>query len=95
MGYRIVYGPPIRSRERKPAAGVRIRNLIAVFLFLFAVIVRLCWPEGAGMLREYLLPGDLSSVEEAYTVLLDQLRNGEELREAALVFCRSILYEAP
>lgn len=94
MGYRIVYGPPIRSRERKPKTGVRIRILTAVFIFLFAVTVRLCWAEGAGVLREYLIPGDLSAVEEAYTVMLDQLRNGGELREAALVFCRTILYES-
>ena len=94
MGYKIVYGPSIRSHDRADAAGGRIRSLIAVFLFCFAVTVRLCWPEGAEILREYLIPGDLSAVEEAYTVMLEQLRNGGQLREAALVFCRTILYEA-
>lgn len=93
MGYRIDYGSVELNRKRKAGNGIRIRNMIAISLFAFAVFVRLFWPNGSDILREYLLPGDLSVAEEAFSDFMNQLHNGEELREAALVFCRTILYE--
>ena len=93
MGYRIVYGPVLHKQINRNKSPGRIRYLTAFSFFILAVTVRLLWPEATEILREYLLPGDLSLAEEAFSALLYQIRNGEGLRDAALVFCRTILYE--
>ena len=92
MAYRIVYGTdPIVQKHNTGTA--RIRILIALNFLIFAMVVRLLWPEGRELLVMQFLPGDPTMTEIAFSNLLDSLRQGSGMAESLTVFCREILYE--
>ena len=90
MGYRIVYGPMKKARgvERRYS---RLAALTGLFLVLFAAAVCCFWPEGAAVLRDWLLPGDPAVTAAAMEELSDSLRTGEDLFHALRTFCIRIL----
>ena len=91
MSYRIVYGPERKAVKEREPSSLRFRSLIAGFLLLFAVIVKLLWPEGTAVLRQMILPTDLSATEQAFQCMMEDLRSGENLGDAITVFCRQII----
>lgn len=94
MGYRIVYGEPIESAFRRTCSNGRLRTMIAALFLLFSLVVRLTWQDGAEIMREYLLPGDLTVTELAFSEMISDLQNGDPVADAVTVFCRTILNEA-
>ena len=88
MGYRIVYGedPFVERKERKS----HLRAMTAAFLLAFVVLVRCCWPQGAALLRQTLLPGD----DEAFRQMTADIQAGEPVGDAVTAFCRSIVEDA-
>ncbi len=91
MSYRIVYGPEIQPEKKQGSSTTRLRTMIAAFLLLCAVTVKLLWPEGTQVLREILIPTDLTLTEQAFQSMMDDLRSGEDLGDAITVFCKQII----
>ena len=87
MGYRIVYGkdPPV-SRGR---SSLRLRVMTAGCMLLFAMVVRLAWPAGRGVLGQVLLPREETAA--AFSEMVDQVAGGETLGAAVTAFCRSVV----
>lgn len=91
MGYRIVYGEePVRWQNRKLRAG-RVAACTAVCLMLFGTLTVKFWPEGAEVLQEALLPGDAAVTRQALENMADNLKAGEAIGDAVVVFCREIV----
>lgn len=92
MSYRVIYGAEqvIQKHKKKSA---RFRILIALSILIFAWTVRLLWPEGREMLAMYLLPGEPTLTEAAFSNLLENLRHGFGMADSLTVFCREVLYE--
>lgn len=91
MSYRIVYGQMPRCTGKKRIWGLRFRIWTAVFFLMFVLVVRLYWPEGRGLLRTFLLPGEPSVTEAAYWSLVANLRQGFPAGEALSAFCQQII----
>ena len=92
VAYRIIYGPePVMDKRVK--SSVRIRIWIALSFLALAWLVRMFWPDGRNLMVMYLLPGDPSRTEAAFSMLLDSLRQGFGIVDSLTVFCRHILYE--
>lgn len=94
MGYRIVYGPTENGHREAARGSTRLRTMVAVILVLFSLTVRLTWQEGTDILREYLLPGEQTLTQEAFSGLVVDLRKGEHLKDALTVFCETIFNES-
>lgn len=94
MGYRIVYGPMPKTVEAGRRCSYRLYWLTALFLMLLVLLVKLYWPEGVQVLRSCLLPGEMTSTEQAVNGLISDLQGGESFGDAVTVFCRQILENA-
>ena len=92
MGYRIVYGGPTPEIKTKTTA-VRLRTMMAAAFLVFCMAVRLFWPEGTTLLQSVFLPSDLTATEEAFSVLLEEIRQGQPVNESITAFCHKILDE--
>lgn len=68
--------------------------MVAVSFLVFSIIVRLIWPEGTSMLQSCFLPNECSVTEEAFSVLITDIKNGTTLEDAVWAFCSSIIDEA-
>ena len=90
MSYKIVYGPEITAQQQR-TTDTRFRTMVAGFLLLFALTVKVLWPEGTQVLREMLIPTDLNATEQAFQSMMEDLRMGEDLGDAITVFCRQII----
>lgn len=91
MSYRIEYGPAIPPQYVKKPKLLRLRVTTAVFLLLFALLVRQFFPAGTEKLRQFLLPGTSSVTQEALDSLMGDLRNGESFGDAFTAFCTYII----
>lgn len=94
MGYRIVYGPEVRLVSGRTGSTARLRTMIAGAFLLFSILVRLTWQEGAEAMQKLFLPGDLTVTEQAFSEMVTDLRDGETVKDAVVVFCQRILDEA-
>lgn len=88
MGYRIIYGeePFEKSGEGKS----RLRVLTAVWLLVFVLLVRLCWPQGTKVLQQTLVP----RADSAYMQMQSDIQAGEPIADAVTAFCQRIVEEA-
>ena len=91
MGYRIEYPGREPVAPQYSRTGVRLRSMVAAAIFVFAVTVRLLWPEGPDALRQMFLPGALTVTEQAFSQLMTDLREGDSLEYAVDVFCRRVV----
>ena len=87
MSYRVEYGPPIPPQYAKRPAYLRVQTMTALFLLLFAILVRQFFPTGVTYLQQLLLPGVPSVTQEALDTMMEDLRNGEHLDDAFTAFC--------
>ena len=90
MSYRIDYGPvkKVRGVEKRTS---RVAALTGMLLLLFVITVCAFWPEGAAVLRDWILPGDPAVTAAAMEELTDSLRTGEKLSGSLRTFCIRIL----
>lgn len=88
MGYRIVYGED--PFKELPVRKSRLRLMTAGFALAFVVLVRCCWPQGADLLRQALIPRESAAFQQ----LTEEIRAGEPVGDAVTAFCRSIVEEA-
>lgn len=94
MGYRIEYDSGSRKWQAERFRWGRMWAMAAVCLLLFLVLTNLFWPQGAGMLRRLLIPGDPEVTAQAFAQMVDGLRAGEDASECVTAFCREILENA-
>lgn len=92
MGYRIDY-QPIPKIRRAEIRRTRRAAFTAVCFILFLLLVSSCWPEGAQMLRSWLLPGDGSVAVAAMEELSRDLKAGQSFPGAWEVFLQRVLPE--
>ena len=91
MAYRIVYGEEPEFGKRK---SIRMRVVAAytfVCLVLWGLLTVKFWPEGREVLEEFLLPGDPAVTRQALSHMAENLRSGEAIGDAVVVFCREIV----
>lgn len=85
MGYRIVYGAdPVVRR-----GSFRLRVMMAGWMLLFAVLVRLAWPAGREVLAQVLLPR--AETAAAFSEMVAAVNSGEALGEAMTAFCTAVV----
>lgn len=93
MAYRIVYGPEIKAPKQTRRTSVRIPAFTAAFLLAFVLLVRQFWPAGTEILKQYLLPGEPTVTEQAFSAMVENIRAGEGIGEAFAVFCEEIIHD--
>ena len=92
MGYRIVYGDDQPKQEQK--SGFSFRAMVATCLLLFALAVRLWWPEGRMVMERFLMPGEVNDMQTAVSAVITDIRNGKSFSEAVVTFCRENILDA-
>ncbi len=92
MGYRIVYGD--EQPKRKQADGFGFRAMVAACLLLFALSVRLWWPEGRSLMERFVLPAEVNDMQTSFSAAVEDIRNGESFPEAVAAFYREIIIDA-
>ena len=94
MAYRIEYenGDKYPSAAPERTSGVAVRA--AGFFLLFLLLTQLFWPAGAEKLRQILMPWDAETTAEAFSVMVSDLRQGDDISEAVTAFCREIMMDA-
>ena len=91
MAYRIVYSDgSVRQGKRKLRPGA-VLGYTAVCLALWGVLTVKFWPEGREALAQMLLPGDPAVTRQALVHMAANLRSGEAIGDAIMVFCREIV----
>ena len=91
MSYRIIYGEEPKKLKSNGIRLGRIAAYTALCFALFAVLTVTFWPEGKSVLQEALLPGDASVTAQALENMMENLRSGEALGDAVVVFCQEIM----
>lgn len=91
MSYRIVYGPMPRAEKPQDWSLLRIQIWSAVFMLLFALLVRQLWPEGVDILKSVLIPQEPTVTEQAVSDMVVDLQTGIPLEDALTAFCRQII----
>lgn len=91
MGYRIEYGQPSDKKYPMPSRCSRLPWMVCGALLLFSLLTNLYWPEGREALRNLLIPGDPDVTTEAFAVMIEEVRTGEDFGDAVTSFCREIL----
>ena len=92
MGYRIVYGDDQPKQEQK--SGLSFRAVVAACLLLFALTVRLWWPEGRLVMERFLMPGEVNDIQAAVFAVVTDIRNGKSFSEVVVTFCRENILDA-
>ena len=92
MSYQISYGAikGVRSQAAKP-----LRLYIGMAVFAAVVFAMLCFPSQMREFRRNALPIFEPEVTHAFSQMLQTIRSGTSVREAATAFCREILIESP
>ena len=91
MSYRIEYGTDVPHRFQPKSVKRYVRILTALSILLFALAVGKFWPEGRLVLQQYVLPGELSVTEQAFSDMISQLSTGENLEDVVVVFCQRVI----
>ena len=94
MAYRIRY---ISFGEEKKAEGRRnwktlLAGLLVAMLLIGAMFVKI---GELPFVMEYLLPGDPSVTAAALDGMVEDLKEGESIKNAVTAFCREIIEHAP
>lgn len=92
MSYCVEYNPEMRKRYPF-VKRIRNKNLVKVFLVSAAAIAAIYMIACSGVLR-YFIPGDPEVTTAAFSLLLNEIGEGEPVREAFLSFCREIIVNA-
>lgn len=92
MGYRIEYDRGNRVYEVRRERPCRFPLLLAACFGLFLLGSAYFWPEGAGMLRSALIPGEDAVTVQAFQTMTDDLRSGATITDAVEAFCRYVIH---
>ena len=91
MSYQISYG----SKKKARSSATRPLPLyIGMAVFTAVALLMLCFPSKMREFRQQALPAFEPEVTQAFSQMLQTIRNGTPVRDAATAFCREILIEA-
>ena len=90
MSYRIDYTEKSDALSRKNVGFSTLLLMTLTVFVLFLSLVHRFRPDEWSYLQTVLLPGDAAVTGKALEVLMDDLRAGVPLSEAALTFCTEI-----
>lgn len=91
MAYRIVYSVSEDCVCKKKLRVGNIAGYSIICLILFAYLTARFWPAGREVMEEALLPGDVTVTRQALVHMAENLRSGEAIGDAVVVFCREIV----
>ena len=91
MSYRIEYGSEVPKQFLQPIIKRHVRTLTAICILLFSLTVGKFWPDGRQILQQYVIPGELSMTEQAFSDMISELNEGVKLEEAVVTFCQQII----
>ena len=93
MGYRIHYGhmlikEEIRQREEKRKTRLPAKLIVACSIVLVITIL------GKTGCLDFLIPGDKEVTKQAFSAMVENVRDGEDVKSAITAFCVEILDHA-
>ena len=91
MGYRIEYDGEVVHWKQERMQLHRIVCYTLICFLIFAALTYLAWPAGWQVLEQWIYPGDAMVTKSALTHMARNLRNGEQLADAVVTFCREII----
>ena len=89
MAYQISYsGTAVKQNfdERSVVSKSLGRMILTACICLAAVIAL-----NNESLQQFLIPGENAVTKEAFHIFVEELRSGEDFRDAATTFCREII----
>ena len=92
MSYCVEYNPELKNRyptSKKPSVKLPVKALLCCGAAIIAVYMI----ASSGVLQ-YLIPGDPEVTTEAFSDLLNEIGEGEPVREAFIDFCKEIIFSA-
>lgn len=89
MGYQIVYNP--EDNHKYPTHIRKKRKVKMIPLILFASILVLGSRQIRGKLEQWLIPGDPQVTKAAFSLMMEDLRDGESFGDAVTAFCNEII----
>lgn len=87
MGYRVEYE---NGKKQGQEWGIRRILFSIVFFLALTVVLKFCWPEGAGLVRQLILPNDVVAVWQGTDQLARQLGEGIPLEFAIKDFYHGV-----
>lgn len=92
MGYRIQYGK-ITRMERVASPQASKKAAVVKTVIVVGVLVIAAFLGRLGFL-DFLIPGDKEVTKEAFHAMLEDVREGEDVKTAITAFCAEILENA-
>lgn len=91
MSYIIRYGT---SKYDSPKlSGKRKRLILSICVLLAVILVCTLFSEQVSEFRRHLFPALEPSARQAFKEMTQNVRAGESLHDAAVAFCREVLFE--
>lgn len=89
MAYQISYsGTAVKqSIEERPVISKFLGRIILTACICLAAVIAL----SNESVQQILIPGEDAVTKEAFHIFVEELRNGEDFRDAATAFCREII----
>ena len=94
MGYTISYGADSRVEAQWKKQRHRGKGRVWIIAAILAGLCFLRQSIDEEKLQDYLIPGNPDVTRAAFARLTDNLREGEDIRDAMTVFCREIIDSA-
>lgn len=91
MSYIVRYGTS--KYDSSTVSGKKKRLILSICMFLAAILVCTLFSEQVRELRRHLFPALEPSVQQAFKEMTQSVREGESLHDAAVAFCREVLFE--
>lgn len=89
MAYQIQYGKP--SKKERLACIQNPKKLkIGLYITVFLILLSIGLLGRLGKL-DFLIPGDKQITKEAFHAMVEEVREGESVKEAITAFCEEIL----
>lgn len=89
MGYRVEYGSVKKVRDIHRCRS-HVAALTGLCLLLFFFLVGQCWPSGAAVLKDVLIPENAAVAAAAMEDMAQDLLDGASLWDAARDFLRAV-----
>lgn len=91
MGYRIEYGQTVKKETISEFSKFRNKKSVAYTAVIIVTTMMLLLCFRSEKIRSFLLPGDPAVTEQALNTFTEQIRAGEQFRDAATAFCHEII----
>lgn len=90
MSYQIMYNPE-DSHKYPTQFKKKHKKIILPVLMVLLCVLALGRPGIRNKVEQWLIPGDPQVTKAAFSLMLDELREGESLGDAVTTFCNEII----